>query len=876
MKQKIGKKIVVLFTVCCMLFMGMPVFAATSVEITIGDLSNGVLDLSKGSWTNKEIVIPSTIDDITIKGASTDIPGLTIKIANRNTNLSLTINDLKASGSGNRIDTSLNSATTSLTIKGTNTLNSSDGNGISVYTGNNLIIGGDGTLNIAAGNDAAGIGGRYYTGAGAVKKGNGNIKINSGTLNIQGGNNAAAIGSSNSEDSTSDKLGEIIINGGVITATGGYGGAGIGTGTKCNLAATNIIIKGGIITATGGNGGAGIGSGSDATGAYSVATAYKINIQGGEITAKGNNGGAGIGGGSRSDIGDITISGGKIIKVEGSGTAAGIGGGHEKGIENIIINGTANIKEVIGGNDANNGGAGIGGSGNGTLKNIEIGGSAVIENVIGGPYSAGIGGGAQRGFDTITIKDDVEIIKVIGGTDAAGIGTGGRGYNGSEKIYLLGGEIVEVQGGNNGAGIGAGNQRGFELIKIDGTVIGKVQGGNNAAGIGTGPQGAGSVNEIVINSELYVKGDNSVNIIGGGKERLDLGTVTIKKIIMTQHNMITKVTDETLDNYANVAFCCKNADGTIAKNINFELYNSSNPDDSPKPETNDAGIVYSWVPKAVVETNKKLSEYGYYFKIENPATHEVFYAKEDGRSTYNDGTKEIPLIYVKFAETIIDKSIITPIAVDGSKIIPYSLSAICCEIKLEPPVHDVAYNTAIADYKTAHPGETVETDVIQNHKITLDLQPSIAEPTTFDLVDDVNLIVYKVEDVGGTKKYTYDEVLTSEINKIDVATTNKVYIQVNNVSKTINIDVPAGMRKFNQGYRIDVMCKCTLNEDIKHYIDYYVETIVETNKNKVVKMINTYNIETVTPWEGGLLPQSYPLTDTSNLDVRYNYLTKIS
>ena len=172
------------------------------------------------------------------------------------------------------------------------------------------------------------------------------IKGNTGTLNVAGGYIAAGIGcantsynSSQSYDTDGDECGVIQIDGGVITVTGGEAGIGSvmgGGADNCE----GIIINGGNVTATGGT--AGIGS---------SANCEYITINGGTVNATGGENSPGIGAGPYASCGDITINGGTVTAT-GNGDAAGIGSG--AGTSNYtsltIASGITKVTATRGGN----------------------------------------------------------------------------------------------------------------------------------------------------------------------------------------------------------------------------------------------------------------------------------------------------------------------------------------------------------------------------------------------------------------------------------------------------------------------------------------------------------------------------------------------
>ena len=229
--------------------------------------------------------------------------------------------------------------------------------GITVSSGNTLIIDGPGSLTISGlgyYDNVAGIGGSGEFGTA------GTIIINGGVITVNGGLNSAAIGGS-----IQGNGGTIEINGGSVTANGGEYAAGIGggySGSGGNIAITggtvtatgssyygagiggghsgsggNIAITGGTVTATGGSCGAGIGGGYSGSGG-------NIAITGGTVTATGGSYGAGIGGGAEGSGGSITITGGTIITTGADG-ADGIGAGEIK--EGTPDHGTLEIDDEV-------------------------------------------------------------------------------------------------------------------------------------------------------------------------------------------------------------------------------------------------------------------------------------------------------------------------------------------------------------------------------------------------------------------------------------------------------------------------------------------------------------------------------------------------
>lgn len=560
MKRKLFKGVLVYAVCACVAFATVPILAEENSATVSKDtgtvvkeeivptgwnaidgtyletINNKVLDISSLSIStgNKSIEIPNSVSNITIKGDTSKIySGLSIVVKTRTTPLNLTIEDLKISGSGTGMDVTGNSSTTSLMIKGENSIVSTGANGIAVYTGNTLVIDADSdasTLIIRAGNESAGIGGRFYTGAGEIKKGNGKITIKGGTIDVVGGAYAAAIGSAKG---ALTKQEEIVISGGHITATGGMNAAGIGSGNEVASEATQISISGGTIIANGKGGGAGIGMGFKCG-----QTPFDISILGGTITAVGEAGGAGIGGGLESHANKIIIKGGIIEKAEGSGSAAGIGAGGSRGFELIQI-GASNVK-----------------SDNPTIKNVK--------------------GGASGGCAI--------------GTGAYGSGTG------NETILLYSGIIDELSASGGAAAIGGGNERGVKEIQIGYTRIGKVysSGGGTAIGGGRiGQNGEGKVT-LLPGSVIYADTDGE-SVLGGGLDR-SLPVILQGEAFLGKNNIdYVQSKDPNINNYAFECYKAIGATRQLMTTGDFTVKSQNDPNIELKPTTDNSGRIYAYL-----------------------------------------------------------------------------------------------------------------------------------------------------------------------------------------------------------------------------------------------------------------------------------------
>ena len=173
--------------------------------------------------------------------------------------------------------------------------------GIRVSEGASLAIDGSGSLTAYAGEYAAGIGGGFDAGCGA-------IAINGGTVTATGGRQGAGIGGGGFTGGTSvggTYGGDITITGGVVVATGGDWAAGIGGGEQSS--GGSVVVTGGRITAQGGVHGPAIGA-CGAGGTYG-----DVTISGGTIATITDEEKHGIGRGRDTvSMGAVTIVGGSV------------------------------------------------------------------------------------------------------------------------------------------------------------------------------------------------------------------------------------------------------------------------------------------------------------------------------------------------------------------------------------------------------------------------------------------------------------------------------------------------------------------------------------------------------------------------------------
>lgn len=142
---------------------------------------------------------------------------------------------------------------------------------------------------------------RQSTGAGLSVQSGGNLYIQGeGTLKTFGATGGAGIGGS------ANPAGNITIQGGTIEATGGAGASGIGSGKGGTSGHQSITIEGGNITATGGDGGEDVeadGTRHPFTGGPGIGYPQSV----GDVAS--------------STKGDVTISGGNITAIGGKETS---------------------------------------------------------------------------------------------------------------------------------------------------------------------------------------------------------------------------------------------------------------------------------------------------------------------------------------------------------------------------------------------------------------------------------------------------------------------------------------------------------------------------------------------------------------------------
>lgn len=283
-------------------------------------------------------------------------------------------------------------ANLTLTLVGTNTLKSGAGwAGINVSATASVTIGGTGTLNVTGGNCAAGIGGGLWNNAGS-------ITIESGTINATGTADGAGIGGGHANDNLERPYGGfagITITGGTVTATATGNAAGIGTGCWSKQPG-KITIENAVVTASSdGDAGAcaAIGRGLTPSDAADITCTVIIT---GSIVSAANASGAAINTGSEAGAaitnslvaqgtgsansyeaygsvtlpGDFTLAAGQMLAI-GSGDTLNLGG------HTLTNNGTIDNGGTV--------------TGSGTLNNsgtVEINQGGAL-NVVGSVTNSG-------------------------------------------------------------------------------------------------------------------------------------------------------------------------------------------------------------------------------------------------------------------------------------------------------------------------------------------------------------------------------------------------------------------------------------------------------------------------------------------------------
>lgn len=776
-----------------------------------------VLDVEDLTDEARIISIPSQIRKLNIIGSPGKIyQNLGIELLPRAEEMELTISNLKIKGNNTGIDVSKNTAVTTIKFKGDNEITSTQGNGIAVYTGASLILKGENgdidTLHIKAGEQAAGIGGRYYTPS-DIKKGNGKITIESGCIEVMGGKEAAGIGGA---PDANTKYEDIIIKGGIVKAVGGKGAAGIGAPYKQSTDCGSIKIEGGTVKAYGKEGGAGIGGGL----AWNSGSVFNIEITGEkdetEVYAYGDRGGAGIGGGSQGHANNILINGGTII-------ARGSDNGSSKG------------------------GAAIGGGSERGFNRIQI------------------------GRDTIK-KDNPYIKEAIAGSGAAAIGTGCEGMGtGNETIYLNTGVIDHIATIGGAAGIGGGYARGFKEVIVNHTRIGEVKSSGGGAAIGTGNIGAGTGNHITINpgSSFYVEADDyrvgdgtskEISSLGGGNDReAGHATITIKGDVFMNNNKIGGnliIEDDVIENYA---FECYRVVGfREGENLrvplnegDFCIRKMDDPNIDLHPTTDERGRIYAYLESLGSE---RLSARGYYYQLNEGSR--TFFASEFGRSREEgEGGRVLTVIKVEFIEGNAPSTTSIVGTPDGSKIIPFSYANIEVETKIQPGIAD-----GIADE-------------ITDATIELSLTPLSTDSTFFKLNDYNKIICRGYRYNSGTGKYEEDTGITALLNGTNRRRYLKIVPGTQQI-KLIYPSTIDLQEQYKIMFLIP--CELKESQEVNTYYTEHVESSIVNECYKQVTATLSYKVSAYTIIDGVAVRGNRVLqTQTNTYGVRYWYLTAI-
>ena len=342
-------------------------------------------------------------------------------------------------GSGSAIDVT-GRAEVVLLLEGDNTLvaeeniiGESEYPGIWVEDGSSLTIRGSGTLNVTGGNGGPGI--------------QGDVTIESGTIMADGGYGLS---------------GDITITGGNVTDNGGgIGGSSLTVSDDAvvntnGIDSNSVEISGGSVETDGIDADTIEISGGRVTSNGTI-TATTIKISDGNVTATGNGSNPGIDGTS------ITISGGEVVATgDRSGIFSGAGIHVGDGSTLHITGGTVT---ATGGGGTGTGAAGIGGNYNENFGTVVIEDGEITATGNGG--GAGIGGGYMVGSGTVSGNVTITggYVKALGGSTAldasagAGIGAGENGsYAGA--VTINGGLVYAQSGKENMPGIGGGGSIG--------------------------------------------------------------------------------------------------------------------------------------------------------------------------------------------------------------------------------------------------------------------------------------------------------------------------------------------------------------------------------------------------------------------------------
>ena len=344
-----------------------------------------------------------------------------------------------------------------LKLSGNNTVTGPSGdtsNGI--YTGGDLTISGDGTLDVSGGDIAAISNGLFV---------NGDLTISDGTVTATGGevsaNGAYSYGIFTPHD--------ITISGGTVTAEGGIASTtGADYAESFGIFAYNITISGGTVNADGGT--------ASATGNESYACsygiyAYDLTVSDGEVTATGGTASADGSVSYACSYGiyvtnDLTVSGGAVTADGGEVTFTGSDGYaascgiyvHDLTVSGGTVNATGGTASATTGPNGKAYSGGID-----AYYNITISGGTV--NADGGTASAA-GTASSGGIQAAIIAISSSTVTAEGGTASAYSEAYSRGFY-AAGITISGGEVTATGGSASAARLdGEVYSSGIDALRI--------------------------------------------------------------------------------------------------------------------------------------------------------------------------------------------------------------------------------------------------------------------------------------------------------------------------------------------------------------------------------------------------------------------------
>ena len=337
-----------------------------------------------------------------------------------------------------------------------------------IYTGGDLTISGDGTLDVSGGGISLFVTGDLTISDGTVTATGGevsandaysygiftpcDITISGGSVTAEGGT-ASTTGSEGYAESFGIFAHNVTISGGTVNADGGAASAAVSESYACSygIYADNVTISGGEVTATGGTASAdNTGGHAESYGIY----AYDLTVSDGEVTATGGTASADSEASSRGIYVDMeaTISGGIVNADGGKVTFTGSEGYAEScGIyvhDLTVSGGTVNATGGTASATGPNGKAYSGGID--AYYNITISGGTV--NADGRTASAaGTDGEASSGgIQAAIIAISSSTVTAEGGTASADSEAYSRGFY-AAGITISGGEVTATGGSASAA-----------------------------------------------------------------------------------------------------------------------------------------------------------------------------------------------------------------------------------------------------------------------------------------------------------------------------------------------------------------------------------------------------------------------------------------